>query len=158
LLWRMPRRRLEAEALRDSLLAVAGSLDRKAGGPEAAEAFWKVGGIFEAKRGFAPNRREGKQPVYKTPPPQSHPPRVRNALPDVLALFDAADPNGVSATRNDTTVPAQALFMLNNLFVRSQARQFAQSLLQDTAIDDHGRINSAYLRALGRPPSDTEVS
>jgi hypothetical protein len=157
LLARMPRRRLEAEALRDALLAVAGNLDRTAGGPDAAEALWKRAEILDAKRGFAPNRMQTDDPFYDTPRRSIYLPVVRNGLPDVLALFDAADPNGVSATRNDTTVPAQALFMLNNPFVRSQAAHFAKSLLQDAGTDDSARICSAYLRAFGRPPADAEV-
>jgi hypothetical protein len=157
LLGRRPRRRLEAEALRDALLAVAGNLDRRAGGPEAAEALWKEAEILDAKRGFAPNRMQANHPYYNTPRRSAYLPVVRNALPDVLALFDAADPNGVSAARNDTTVPAQALFMLNNPFVRAQALHFAKSLLKEAA-DEAGQVRSAYLRALGRPPTKAEIS
>jgi hypothetical protein len=157
LLWRMPWRRLEAEALRDALLAVAGNLDRRAGGPEAAEALWKKAEILDAKRGFAPNRMQTSDPYYDTPRRSVYLPVVRNALPDVLALFDAADPNAVSAVRNDTTVPAQALFLLNNPFVRAQALHFAQSLLADSKADDCGRVRLAHVRALGRPATDDEV-
>ena len=157
LLWRMPRRRLEAESLRDALLAVAGNLDRNAGGPDAAEALWKRAEIIDAKRGFAANRMQTNDPFYDTPRRSVYLPVVRNGLPDVLSLFDAADPNGVSATRNETTVPAQSLFMLNNPFVRSQALQFANSLLRDAGADDRRRIRLAYLRALGRPPTEAEV-
>jgi hypothetical protein len=157
LLWHMPRRRLEAEALRDALLAVAGNLDRRAGGPEAADALWKKAEVIDAKRGFAPNRMQTNDPYYDTPRRSVYLPVVRNAPPDVLALFDAADPNAVSAVRNDTTVPAQALFLLNNPFVRAQALRFARSLLADTKADDAGRVRSAHLRALGRPATDDEV-
>jgi hypothetical protein len=157
LLWRMPRRRLEAEALRDALLAAAGSLDRRAGGPEAADALWKKAEVLDAKRGFAPNRMQTNDPYYDTPRRSVYLPVVRNALPDVLALFDAADPNAVSAVRNDTTVPAQALFLLNNPLVRSQALRLAQSLLADAKADDGGRVGSAHLRALGRPATDDQV-
>jgi hypothetical protein len=77
-------------------------------------------------------------------------------LPDVLALFDAADPNGVTAVRNETTVPAQTLFLLNNPFVREQARHFADGLLAQLQKDDD-RVRAAYARALGRPPSGAEI-
>jgi hypothetical protein len=157
LLWRFPRRRLEAEALRDALLAAAGSLDRRAGGPEAADALWKKAEILDDKRGFAPNRMQTNDPYYDTPRRSVYLPVVRNALPDVLALFDAADPNAVSAVRNDTTVPAQALFLLNNPFVRAQALRFARSLLADAKADDGGRVRSAHLRALSRPATGDEV-
>jgi hypothetical protein len=157
LLGRFPRLRLEAEVLRDALLAVGGNLDRTAGGPDAAEALWKRAEILDGKRGFAPNRMQTGDPFYDTPRRSVYLPVVRNGLPDVLALFDAADPNGVSATRNDTTVPAQALYMLNNPFVRSQAAHFAKSLLQGAGADDRARIRSAHLRAYGRPPGGAEV-
>ena len=84
-------------------------------------------------------------------------PGVRNMLPDVLALFDAADPNGVTAVRNDTTVPSQTLFLLNNPFVRDQSLHFAKLLLADAKIADKERIRNAYLRSLGRPASAEEV-
>jgi cytochrome c553 len=157
LLSRMPRRRLEAEALRDALLAVAGSLDRRAGGPEAAEALWKKAEVLDAKRGFAPNRMQTNDPYYDAPRRSVYLPVVRNALPDVLALFDAADPNAVSAVRNDTTVPSQALFLLNSPFVRAPALWFARSLLADAGADDAARVRSAHLRTLGRPATDDEV-
>lgn len=159
LLWRMPRRRLEAEALHDALLAVAGRLDRKVGGNETIEVVWKAGEILDGKRGFVVNRVNTTHPVYNTPRRAIYLPVIRNALPDVLALFDAADPNGVAAVRNDTTVPAQALFMLNNPLVREQALYFAQSLLGDAAkSNDAACVRAAHLRALGRPPSACEVS
>src|SRR5262249_58222347 len=136
LVWRMPRRRLEAEALRDGLLAAAGNLDRRAGGPEAADALWKKAENLDAKRGFAPNRMQTNDPYYDTPRRSVYLPVVRNAPPDLLSLFDAADPNALSAVRNDTTVPAQALYLLNNPFVRAQARRFAHSLMPDPTPND----------------------
>ena len=54
-------------------------------------------------------------------------------------------------------MPAQALYLLNNPFVRGQALHFARSLLKETA-DEAGRVRSAYRRALGRPPTGAEVS
>src|SRR5262249_17338078 len=71
---------------------------------------------------------------------------------DVLALFDAADPNGVTAVRNETTVPSQTLFLLNNPFVREQALHFARGVMA-AKTDDASRLRAAYRRALGRPPS-----
>ena len=157
LLWRMPRRRLEAEALRDAMLAVAGRLDRTVGGDETIDVVYRKGEVIDAKRGFVVNTVNGGHPVYATPRRSIYLPVIRNALPDVLSLFDAADPNAVAAVRNDSTVPPQALFMLNNPFVREQALHLAQSLLAD-ATTDAGRLRSAYERALGRPPSADELA
>jgi hypothetical protein len=157
LLWRMPRRRLEAEALRDAMLAVAGRLDRTVGGDETIDVVYQKGEVIDAKRGFVVNTVNGGHPVYAVPRRSIYLPVIRNALPDVLSLFDAADPNAVAAVRNDSTVPPQALFMLNNPFVREQALHFAKSLPAD-ATDEAGRLRSAYERALGRPPSADELA
>jgi dipeptidyl-peptidase-4 len=158
LLWRMPGRRLEAEELRDALLAVSGRLDRAIGGGESAEFLFREGEVIDKKRDFfRPNTVKPDHPYYQACPRRSlYLPVVRNALPDVLALFDPADPNGVTAARNDTTVPAQALFMLNNPFVREQALHFAQSLLADNRATDAERLRSAYARALGRLATPAE--
>jgi cytochrome c553 len=158
LLWRMPRRRLEAEALRDALLAVSGQLDRRMGGNDGIEVVYQAGEVIDAKRGFVVNRVNGHHACYQVPRRSLYLPVIRNALPDVLALFDAADPYAVTAVRNDTTVPAQALFLLNNPFVRQKALHFARSLLAEAAATDSERLRSAYTRALGRPPSADELT
>jgi hypothetical protein len=158
LLGRMPRRRLEAEALRDAVLAVSGQLDRRVGGGEVVEQVFQKGEVIDAKRGFVVNTTNSNSPLYDTPRRGLYLPVIRNALPDVLALFDAADPNGVTAVRNDTTVASQSLFLLNNPFVRRQALHFACSLLADDRAGDSDRLRSAYRRAYGRPPNAGELS
>ena len=85
-------------------------------------------------------------------------PIVRNILPDVLSLFDAADPNGVTTLRNETTVPSQSLFLLNSPLVREQARQLAQRLLSDDKATDDQRLQRAHEQAFGRPPSANELT
>jgi cytochrome c553 len=159
LLWRMPRRRLEAEEVRDALLAVSGRLDEALGGGDAAEFLFREGEVIDKKRPFfRPNTVKAEHPYYRACRRRSlYLPVVRNALPDVLALFDPADPNGVTAARNDTTVPAQALFMLNNPFVREQALHFAQSLIAQGGTDDAAMLRLAYLRAFGRPATSAEL-
>jgi hypothetical protein len=159
LLWRMPRQRLEAEALRDSMLAVSGQLDRTIGGGDSADVLYQEAEILDAKRGFAPNRLQTNHAIYTTSTRRSiYLPVVRNALPDVLALFDAADPNGVTPQRNDTTVPSQALFSLNNPFVREQSQHFARLLLTAEGKSDEDRVARAYELAISRPPSSDEVA
>lgn len=156
LLWRMNRRRLEAEALRDAMLAVSGKLDRSIGGNACIEVVVQAAEVIDAKRGFLVNRVNSHHAVYQTPRRSIYLPVIRNALPDSLALFDAADPNSVAAVRNETTVPAQALFMLNNPFVREQSLHFARALLADAKASDADRIRRAHQSALGRPPSERE--
>ncbi|MGE5191340.1 MAG: DUF1553 domain-containing protein [Deltaproteobacteria bacterium] len=152
-----PQRRLSAEEVRDAVLAVSGQLDREPGTSEASEALWKEAEILDAKRGFAPNRMQADHPFYTDFRKRSvYFPVVRNMLPDVLALFDAADPNNVTAVRNDTTVPSQSLFLLNSRFVREQSQHFARRLLADEKATDEVRCDRAHRLALGRPASADE--
>lgn len=152
-----PNRRLSAEEIRDSVLAVSGQLDRAPGTSEAQDILWKEAEVQDEKRGFAPNRMSADHPFYTDFRKRSiYFPVVRNMLPDVLALFDGADPNNVTATRNDTTVPSQSLFLLNSRFIREQSRHFAQTLLADDKASDDERCRRAHLRALGREPSTDE--
>ena len=141
LLWRTNRRRLDAECIRDAILAVGGQLRQEMGGPgfpseiAADFGFQHVG-----------NRRSVYAPVF------------RNALPELFEAFDFADPSLVVGGRNVSTVAPQALYLLNHPFLREQARHAARLLLSGTGPgrDDRGRIERAYRRTLGRPPSDRE--
>jgi hypothetical protein len=152
-----PRRRLSAEELRDAVLAVSGQLDREPGTTEASDVLWKEAEILDAKRGFAPNRMQADHPFYTDFRKRSvYFPVVRNMLPDVLALFDAADPNNVTAVRNDTTVPSQSLFLLNSRFVREQSQHLGHRLLGDDKATDEQRCDRAHRLALGRPASADE--
>ncbi|MEN9665575.1 MAG: hypothetical protein RLZZ326_1938 [Planctomycetota bacterium] len=153
----MTRRRLSAEQLRDAILAASGALDRVPGSDESAKVLLEKAEDIGAM--IKPNRLAVDDPVYTTSTKRSlYLPAVRNMLPDVLALFDAADPNGVTALRNETTVPSQALFLVNSPFVRGQALAFARSLLADTGLDDAGRIDRAHARALGRQARPEEIA
>ena len=158
-LWQssFPRRRLSAEELRDGMLAISGKLDQVPGSSESGEyLFEKAEGIGAKIR---PNRVPVDDPFYTTFTKRSvYLPVVRNMLPDILALFDAADPNGVTAVRNETTVASQSLFLLNSPFVREQAQAFAQRLLADQTqnIADDQRLATAYFLAFGRPPTSEE--
>ncbi len=153
----MTRRRLSAEQLRDAILAASGALDRVPGSDESAKVLLEKAEDIGAM--IKPNRLAVDDPVYTTFTKRSlYLPAVRNMLPDVLALFDAADPNGVTALRNETTVPSQALFLVNSPFVRGQALAFARSLLGDAGLDDAGRIDRAHARALGRQARPEEIA
>jgi hypothetical protein len=159
LLWRFPRRRLDAESLRDAMLAVSARLDRTIGGSESGELLFKEGEVIDKNRNFfRPNQLRGDHPVYTTSTRRSvYLPVVRNATPDVFALFDGADPNGVTAVRNDTTVASQALFLMNHPFVREQSLHLARRLLSDTKAADADRIALGYRLALGRDSRADEV-
>ncbi len=151
------RRRLSAEELRDSMLAVSGKLDRTPGSNESGELLYERAEDIKSK--IRPNRLAADDPFYTHFTKRTvYLPVVRNMLPDVLSLFDAADPNGVTAVRNDTTVPSQSLFLLNNPFVRDQARFLADRLLGDNQQSDDQRIEAAHWLVFGRHSSAEEVA
>jgi len=157
LLWRMSPRRLDAESLRDSMLAVSGQLDTTSptgsvvarAGEGPASGFGGAGarpgaGIQQAIN----DPRNTHRSVYL--------PIIRDNLPEALALFDAPDPSLIAADRPTTTVPSQGLFLLNNPFVIRSAEAAADKILKATTTDTE-RIRSAYLDFYGRPPSDKEL-
>ena len=134
LLWRMNRRRLDFEAQRDSLLAVSGRLDTTVGGRS----------FLPASFPSVPRRT-----LYSFVERQRALPSLRN--------FDMADPAQHTPKRHVTTVPQQALFMMNSPFVAEQARAFAASIAQETHRSDEDRIQSANRRIFGREPTPGEV-
>jgi hypothetical protein len=141
--WRMPVRRLEAEAIRDSLLAVSGKLD-----PQPLQ-----GTLLKLTNA----KRVGNNPVVSSNHRSVYLPIPRGAaLSEILALFDIASPNLVVAQREVTTVPAQALFMMNSPFVIEQAKSFAERVQAVKEMDDKGRVNLAYRIALGRDATENE--
>jgi hypothetical protein len=151
------RRRLSAEELRDAMLAVSGRLDRSPGGSESGDYLNEKAEGIGAK--IRPNRVAADDEFYTRFTKRSvYLPIVRNMLPDVLLLFDAADPNSVTATRNETTVASQSLFLLNHPFVRGQARAFAERLLADLSRSDEQRIHDAHRWAFGRTASSDEIT
>jgi len=159
LLSHFARRRLSAEELRDGMLLAGGALDRAPGGADSAEALWAQAEILDAERGFAPNRMAADDPFYTSYRKRSiYLPVVRNMLPDVLALFDAADPNSTTSTRTETTVPSQSLFLLNAPLVREVSLAFAQRTLALDAAGDEERLRAAHLAAFGREGTSEEVA
>lgn len=146
LLWRFNRRRLTAEEIRDSLLLLGGSLDRTPaeGHPFPSVPDWG----FTQHRPFVARYDTAKRSVYlMTPRLTRHP---------LLALFDGADPNATTPTRDATTVPTQALFWMNAPLVHEQSLGFADQLLAEP--NPAARIELAYRRAFGRWPTNTETA
>jgi mono/diheme cytochrome c family protein len=134
LLWRMNRQRLDFEELRDSLLAVTGRLDRTMGG----RAVPIVEPPFSTRRtvyGFID----------------------RQNLPGLFRTFDFASPDVSTPQRFTTTVPPQALFLMNSPFVTEQARHLANRLDIACSLDDEKRINRMYGLAFGRPAERDEI-
>jgi len=145
-LWRFDRRRLDAEAIRDSLLAVSGQIDRTPAGPHP----------FPPQNTWGFTQHSPFQAVYETNHRSVYLMTQRLRRHPFLALFDGADANASTGQRNTTTVPTQALFFLNDPFVHVQAEKFAARLLQGAA-DDAARIDLAHRMAYGRPATLDET-
>ena len=143
LLWRMPPRRLDAEALRDAMLFVSGELDTRR--PRGS-----VVGDNGGLRLNVSQINEGDE--YRS----VYLPILRDALPESLALFDASDPNLVSGQREETNVPGQALYLMNNRFVIEQAAALAGRMLAGES-SQRDRIASAFLMCYSRSASQQEI-
>jgi hypothetical protein len=154
LLWRMPRRRLEGEVIRDSILAVSGRLKREMGGPAVYpplpagmedrmhykhSRFWEPSDGPESRRRsvYIFNRRQLDFPL--------------------LAAFDAPVFSSPSERRAVSTTPLQALLFLNGNLVNDEAEHFANRVVQTAGSDVAAQIRSAYELALTRPPTAEEL-
>jgi hypothetical protein len=150
LVWRMPKRRLEAEPLRDTMLAVAGRLDLTPprGSSVARGGEGNVSFRFRGPRaGGDPAATDTHRTVYLS--------IVRDGLPEALTLFDFPDPSLIIGERATTTVSAQSLYLMNNAFVIRQAEALADRLLAGKE-DDDGKLTRAYQLCYSRSPSDRE--
>ncbi len=147
LVWRASQRRLAAEAIRDAMLASSGQLDAA---PANGSLVSTVGDGYIG-RGIKPDvftdYESNKRSVYL--------PVVRDFVPDMLEVFDFAEPSLVVASRDVTNVPSQALFMMNNDFVRAQSMAMAKRILA-SPLDYPARVSLAYQLALSRKPTDAE--
>ncbi|MFN9037734.1 MAG: DUF1553 domain-containing protein, partial [Planctomyces sp.] len=135
----------------------SGQLDAEPGGSESGD--FLISKSEDINALIRPNRVAADDEFYTSFRKRSvYLPIVRNMLPDVLALFDAADPNGVTAVRNETTVASQGLFLLNHPFVLQQAQAFAKRVTAETRLSDQQRIELAHQLALGRSAGADELS
>ncbi len=140
------RRRLTAEEMRDSLLAVSQQLDLtpSQSHPFPPEASWTFTQHDPFNAVYDTNKRSAYLMVQRQ---RRHP---------FLALFDGADPNASTPVRQSTTVPTQALYFLNDPFFHTQATQVATALLKQP--DDETRIRNLFQRSLLRDPTPSEQS
>jgi hypothetical protein len=153
LLWHFPRHRLEGEAIRDSMLACAGSLNLKPGGPPVVPPLssQELTGLFDAK---------GKWPV--TPDAPEHTRRSvylvqrRTFTYPLFAAFDAPEAMTSCPQRARTVVPAQALTLLNSPLAREQSAVFARRLLKECGERPEDAVSRAWQLAFGRPATRAE--
>ena len=145
LLARQTRRRLEAEAVRDALLAAAGTLDLTLGGS-----------LLDSGDGdYVTNDQSGNAGRYDAPRRTLYLPIVRNALYDFLGAFDYRDPSIPVDQRVATTTASQALWLMNSPLALDAARHVAEAASAEAA-EPPARVDALYRRTLGRLPDERE--
>ena len=143
--WRWSRQRLPAEAVRDTVLSVAGTIDLQRGGT-----LLRVG-----NRGYVTNDQSGDGARYDAPRRSIYLPVIRNAMYDLFTVFDYADPSVHLEQRPQSTVSLQALLLMNSPFVIAQRDAFAKAATTAEA-EPMARIRWVWRRALQRDPSPSE--
>ncbi len=147
--WRMNQRRLEAEAIRDAMLAVSGLLN-----------LYPVDGSPVARAGEG---REGLISLYREVASKPYTyrsiylPIIRDQIPEILSVFDFPDASLVNGDRDTTNVPSQSLFLMNNSQVQGAADAFASRIARQEGTPNE-RLAHAYLLAFSRTPTDQELT
>jgi Protein of unknown function (DUF1553) len=145
-LWRFDRRRLEAEEIRDAILALSGQLDRSMGGeqPFPPESSWRFSQHVQFFAVYETNRRS----VYVM--------QQRLKKHPFFEVFDGADQSAIIDRRSESTTPIQALFLMNNPWLHKQAEYFAERIGMSCKTLPE-RIDSAFRLTYGRAASPGEI-
>ncbi len=152
LLQHMPLRRLEAEAIRDAVLAVSGQLDYEMFGESIKTYYAKPATDKKQAKGgktLGPMDGARRRSIYLEV--------RRNVSNPFLEVFDAPKPATARGMRDVTNVPAQSLTMMNSPFIILESEKWAETLVTDGKADLHERIGEMFVRALGRRPSPAEM-
>ncbi len=148
-LWHhLPLRRLEAEAIRDSILAVSGRMDATLYGPPIEP--FRTAEDHMKRLLIGPLDGNGRRSIY-TEMTLMEPPRF-------LALFNQPIPRMTTGKRDVTNVPDQALALLNDPFVQAMAKHWSEQLIKDGATTPDQRIRKMFLTAFARPPKTEETA
>jgi hypothetical protein len=152
LLWRASKRRLDAEVIRDAMLVASGELDAQR--PQGSLVAQKIGDRPISLIGLdsrLPADLDGTlhRSVYL--------PVLRDRLPDVLDLFDFAEPSLVTGDRETTNVPVQALYLMNSPFVQARAKGLAQRVRRE-AESEAEQVRRAFVLCFGRAPDAEETN
>jgi hypothetical protein len=148
LFWRMNPKRLEMEAIRDSMLMSGGRLNFER--PSGIQVAGNGGKGKVGRTRALLDESDSFRTVYL--------PVMRDLLPEIYKIFDFPEPTQIKGDREVTTVPAQALFFVNSRFAVEAARGTAERLLNDTKLrTDDARITRAYLTLLGRDAAPDEI-
>ena len=148
LLWRFPPRRLSGEEVRDAMLAAAGRLDRRAGGPGFRLYRYAQDNVATYHPLDSPGPETYRRVVYHQ--------NARAARVDVLTDFDCPDPAGATPRRASTTTPLQSLTLFNHQFTLDMAEALAIRAKADAGADPADRVTRAYQLVYGRAPAVTE--
>jgi hypothetical protein len=150
LLWRMNWKRLEAEPLRDSILAVSGRLQKSAGGPGVfLDIPADVAEGFEFFKWFPSDEKDqARRTIYTF--------QRRSVMMPIVEVFDGANMNESCSRRSVTTVPTQAFSLLNSEFTNGEAAHFADRVIELAGPDRDRQIEKAFLLALDRMPEAAE--
>ncbi len=148
LLWRFPPRRLSGEEVRDAMLAAAGKLDRKAGGPGFRLYRYAQDNVATYHPLDAPGPETYRRAVYHQ--------NARAARVDVLSDFDCPDPAGAAPRRASTTTPLQSLTLFNHQFTLDVADALAARAAADAGADPADQLTRAYQLVYGRAPAEAE--
>lgn len=150
LLHRMHLRRLEGEAIRDSLLTVAGQLNRVQFGPSVPTYFTPfMGDRMWVKNESGPMDGDRRRTIYQE--------TRRNFLSSWMLTFDLPLPDTTVGQRNRSNVPGQALALMNDPLVQQLAGAWARESLKQPGLSDRERIEQLFLGALARPPKSAEL-
>jgi mono/diheme cytochrome c family protein len=144
-LWRMSRRRLDAEAIRDSMLFVSGKLDLQR----------PAGSITQELNGEVGRKAKTDGLKKEVPFRSAYLPLVRGMVPEFLNIFDVADPELIVGQRDVTTVATQALYMMNSPFVHDQAAEMSRKVVASGSTDE-ARLDHAFRLAFSRPAGAKE--
>lgn len=156
LLWRAHRKRIPAESIRDSILAVSDQLDLGEGGSPVLGLGTLVTQNVSDQKAF-----EKKESLFRS----AYLPIIRSEIPAILTVFDFADPDLVTGRRSVTNVPAQALLLLNSPFVMQQAEAAAERVRASlkagpdkTSPDKRQLVGQTYELVLSRRPDESELT
>jgi hypothetical protein len=148
LLWRFPSRRLEAEAIRDSMLAASGALDARMGGPGFSpfQPNTNYVRVYLPKEEFGPS--DWRRMVYMS--------KVRMEQDSVFGAFDCPDAGLIAPQRTQSTTAVQALGLFNSRFTEQQAELIARRCEHEAGEATVSRVRRAFALAFGREPDETE--
>lgn len=151
-LWKFPVRRLEAEAIRDSVLSVAGTLDTAVGGMSFRGSDINERRVMSATRTGYYDKRDNRRAIYMGRGSDAS----MNMMPAFLATFDAEDGHTSCARRERSITAPQVLYLLNGEFTQVASRDLAERVYLEGGASAEAKVNYGYKLVLGRAPSAAE--